>query len=415
MDSININLDFSTPPYEAIAMLQSKKATSLLGIDKDTKAQLKQDFYNKSFVVSKVADIDVLSTIQQSLVKALAKGQSFHSWKKELKPFLEKSGYGNLNNSRLKKIYATNIQSAYAQGRKKAQMARSSPKEYPKIDSLTDRKVDIDIAKYDDGIYFRYVTMQDSRVRALHAKLHNIILPRKHPFWERYYPPNDFGCRCRVEVISADELLEKGLKPTHSVPLEVAKIIPKDFTPKSPQEDIRNIIESKLKNYVNNNTATNALHKIIQEVEIRNERFRRINALWNGKDLKKTTNICKTPQLLKDICNTEAEYISIGASMIAAHKKRHPEIDSFDYSLIADMLTDIYGIYQDKNTQIKYIVASRLGRWYRLSLKSLSDKKEIWVESLVSADDKDKDILFKNLKNKKVIYERHKTQQGSQV
>lgn len=79
------------------------------------------------------------------------------------------------------------------------------------------------------------------------------------------------------------------------------------------------------------------------------------------------------------------------------------------------MLTDIYGIYQDKNTQIKYIVASRLGRWYRLSLKSLSDKKEIWVESLVSADDKDKDILFKNLKNKKVIYERHKTQQGSQV
>lgn len=406
MDSININLDFSTPPYEAIAMLQSKKATSLLGIDKDTKAQLKQDFYNKSFVVSKVADIDVLSTIQQSLVKALAKGQSFHSWKKELKPFLEKSGYGNLNNSRLKKIYATNIQSAYAQGRKKAQMARSSPKEYPKIDSLTDRKVDIDIAKYDDGIYFRYVTMQDSRVRALHAKLHNIILPRKHPFWERYYPPNDFGCRCRVEVISADELLEKGLKPTHSVPLEVAKIIPKDFTPKSPQEDIRNIIESKLKSYVDNNTATNALHKIIQEVEIRNERFRRINALWNGKDLKKTTNICKTPQLLKDICNTEAEYISIGASMIQDHKTKHKEIDSFDYSLIADMLTDIYGIYQDKNTQIKYIVASRLGRWYRLSLKSLSDKKEIWVESLMSVSNKDKDALFKNLKNKKVIYER---------
>ena len=323
MDSININLDFSTPPYEAIAMLQSKKATSLLGIDKDTKAQLKQDFYNKSFVVSKVADIDVLSTIQQSLVKALAKGQSFHSWKKELKPFLEKSGYGNLNNSRLKKIYATNIQSAYAQGRKKAQMARSSPKEYPKIDSLTDRKVDIDIAKYDDGIYFRYVTMQDSRVRALHAKLHNIILPRKHPFWERYYPPNDFGCRCRVEVISADELLEKGLKPTHSVPLEVAKIIPKDFTPKSPQEDIRNIIESKLKNYVNNNTATNALHKIIQEVEIRNERFRRINALWNGKDLKKTTKaveekVAKTAKAVTDEVKTAARKAAPAAKKAAA-------------------------------------------------------------------------------------------------
>ncbi|WP_334096083.1 phage minor head protein [Helicobacter typhlonius] len=404
MDSINISLDFSTPPYEAIAALQSKKVTSLLGINKDVKAQLKQDFYNKAFVVSKVADIDVLSKIQQSLVNALAKGQSFQSWKKELKPFLEKSGYGDLNNSRLKKIYATNIQSAYAQGRKKAQMQRSSPKEYLKIDSLTDTKVDIDIAKYDDGIYFRYVTMQDSKVRALHAKLHNIILPRKHPFWDRYYPPNDFGCRCRVEVIYANELLEKGLKPTHSLPLEVAQIIPKDFTPKSPQDDLRNIIELKLKTYINNNTATNALHKIMQEVDIRNERFRKINELWEGKDLKKTTHICRTPQLLKDIFNTEAEYISIGASVISAHKTRHPEIDSFDYSLIADMIEDIYGIYQDEQSNVKYLVASKLGRWYRLSLKSLSDKKEIWVESLVSI--RDKDTLLKKLKNKKVIYQK---------
>lgn len=406
MDSINISLDFSTPPYEAIAALQSKKATSLLGINKDVKAQLKQDFYNKAFVVSKVADIDVLSKIQQSLVNALAKGQSFQSWKKELKPFLDKSGYGDLNNSRLKKIYATNIQSAYAQGRKKAQMQRSSPKEYLKIDSLTDTKVDIDIAKYDDGIYFRYVTMQDSKVRTLHAKLHNIILPRKHPFWDRYYPPNDFGCRCRVEVIYANELLEKGLKPTHSLPLEVAQIIPKDFTPKSPQDDLRDIIESKLKTYINNNTATNALHKIMQELDERNERFKRISELWDTHDIERVENIAKTPKMLQDIFNTKAEYIAIRASVIQDHKERHPEIDSFDYFLIGDMLENIDSIYQDEKSNVKYILASKLGRWYRLSLKSLNDKEEIWVESLVSIGDKD--TLLKKLKNKKVIYQKEK-------
>lgn len=392
MDSINISLDFSTPPYEAIAALQSKKATSLLGINKDVKAQLKQDFYNKAFVVSKVADIDVLSKIQQSLVNALAKGQSFQSWKKELKPFLDKSGYGDLNNSRLKKIYATNIQSAYAQGRKKAQMQRISPKEYLKIDSLTDTKVDIDIAKYDDGIYFRYVTMQDSKVRTLHAKLHNIILPRKHPFWDRYYPPNDFGCRCRVEVIYANELLEKGLKPTHSLPLEVAQIIPKDFTPKSPQDDLRDIIESKLKTYINNNTATNALHKIMQEVDIRNERFRRINELYTKSALKQDKAqdntkiiIAKTNQSLREALDITADNIYLSGWTLRTHT-HHDNVDSFDYSLIEDMLDHAYKTKSSKERHIVYFM--KLGYYYKAVFKKAINsegKDEVYLQTLIKS------------------------------
>ena len=349
----------------------------------------------------------MLSDIQTSLSFALAKGQSFASWKKELKPLLDKKGWGTLNNKRLKKIYETNMLQAYAEGKKKRYMSMRANPNSPKIDQLVNKDIDKDIAKYDDGIYLRYTTMLDNRVRYSHRLLHGIILPRNHPFWETHTPPIDFGCRCRVMPLSADMIKQKGLSVTTKLPNVISN------TKSLANTDLRDIIDIKLKRHSNNPNAKQRLQNILQELEIRNERFKRVNELWNGKDLKKTTHICHTPQLLKDIFNTEAEYIQIQAKTIIAHKERHPEIDSFDYFLIGDMVENIDSIYRDEKSNVKYILASKLGRWYRLSLKSLSDKNEIWVESLMSSSDKEK--IFKYFKNKKVIYEMHKTQQGSQV
>jgi SPP1 gp7 family putative phage head morphogenesis protein len=45
----------------------------------------------------------------------------------------------------------------------------------------------------------KYVTAGDERVRASHAALDGRIEPINSPFWDKYYPPNDWGCRCYVE------------------------------------------------------------------------------------------------------------------------------------------------------------------------------------------------------------------------
>ena len=81
--------------------------------------KLKYEAYNKVFTIKGIAHIDLLSDIQTSISKALAKGQSFNTWKKELKPLLNQKGWGTLNNKRLKKIYETNMLQSYAEGKKK--------------------------------------------------------------------------------------------------------------------------------------------------------------------------------------------------------------------------------------------------------------------------------------------------------
>ena len=42
----------------------------------------------------------------------------------------------------------------------------------------------------------RYKTVGDSRVREVHENLNDIIKPIDDPFWDAFYPPNGFRCRC---------------------------------------------------------------------------------------------------------------------------------------------------------------------------------------------------------------------------
>lgn len=47
-----------------------------------------------------------------------------------------------------------------------------------------------------DRYNLQYRTAGDGRVREEHAALHGITLPPSDPFWEHYFPPNGWNCRC---------------------------------------------------------------------------------------------------------------------------------------------------------------------------------------------------------------------------
>ena len=49
-----------------------------------------------------------------------------------------------------------------------------------------------------DRYNLQYRTAGDDRVREEHAALDGITLPPSDPFWESYYPPNGWNCRCTV-------------------------------------------------------------------------------------------------------------------------------------------------------------------------------------------------------------------------
>lgn len=53
-------------------------------------------------------------------------------------------------------------------------------------------------AKDGDRYDLQYRTAQDPNVREDHRLLHGTTLPLSDPFWDKYYPPNGWGCRCTV-------------------------------------------------------------------------------------------------------------------------------------------------------------------------------------------------------------------------
>jgi SPP1 gp7 family putative phage head morphogenesis protein len=59
-----------------------------------------------------------------------------------------------------------------------------------------------DIERDKDALpMLRYVTAGDERVRRAHALLDGVTLPVDDPFWDEYFPPLSWNCRCDVQQV----------------------------------------------------------------------------------------------------------------------------------------------------------------------------------------------------------------------
>lgn len=47
----------------------------------------------------------------------------------------------------------------------------------------------------------QYVAVKDDRTRADHSKLNGIVEPVDSAFWDTFYPPNGWNCRCTVKRV----------------------------------------------------------------------------------------------------------------------------------------------------------------------------------------------------------------------
>ena len=59
-------------------------------------------------------------------------------------------------------------------------------------------------SEFSDGAMLTYRTVGDGLVRAEHAEYDGITLPKDDPFWDSFYPPCDYNCRCDVVETDAD-------------------------------------------------------------------------------------------------------------------------------------------------------------------------------------------------------------------
>ena len=386
---MSVQFSFNNPPLDNIAFLMSKKPE--LHFDYD---EIKFEAHQRAFTVAKLTQIDLLADIQTSLENAFVDGQSFEKWKKELKPTLQKHGWlgkvvvQNPNTkeqkeifvgaSRLKKIFYTNARTAYAQSEARAGY------------------------KLPLSEYIRYVAILDNRTRHTHAQMHGKIAHRKDKFWEKNYPPNGWNCRCAVEFISKDEMIEQGFKEMS----EIEKTL--GFAEKDWDYDTRNlekndnalqlIIENKLKKYVKNQSAREALELLREQVKENRSMYERIKGFYNEvkalsndereKRSKESIFIAKTDKRLREKLGTSAEVVRLSVDTLSTHFKHEAEgITPFDYALIRHILSDENANIEKGNKDRHIVYFSKYGVNYKAVLKTTdknADKDEVYLVSLIT-------------------------------
>lgn len=178
---------FSMPPKDAIAFFTRKG----LKISWDWE-DVWRHAHAQAFTVAKLTRLDVLGDIHRALSDDLKNGGSFAAFKEKLQPLLQAKGWWGKREQvnrvtgeirtitdgtpwRLETIYETNMQSAYMAGRY-AQMMQAT--------------------RY--APWWEYSAIMDSRTRPAHASLNGRVFRFDDPFWDTWYPPNGFRCRCRV-------------------------------------------------------------------------------------------------------------------------------------------------------------------------------------------------------------------------
>lgn len=55
----------------------------------------------------------------------------------------------------------------------------------------------------------RYSTVGDNRVRDEHRILDQVVKPVDDPFWDQWFPPNGWNCRCIVEQLASGRVTER--------------------------------------------------------------------------------------------------------------------------------------------------------------------------------------------------------------
>lgn len=162
--------------------------------------------HSRAFTVAHVARMDILQALRGAVDEAIADGQTFREFRKNLEPTLKKKGWWGRNKRvnprtgeeesilegsphRLRTIYNTNMKTSYNAGRE--EFFQRNKKARP---------------------YGQFVAVMDPKTRDEHARLHGKVFHLDDPFWDRFTPPLDFNCRCRKRALSERALKKRGLK-----------------------------------------------------------------------------------------------------------------------------------------------------------------------------------------------------------
>lgn len=203
-DGADLGHALKLPPKDAIAYFEAKGYQVTFDWH-----EMLEGAHAQAFTVAHAARMDVLQDIRGRMQKVLDQGLTEKQFVEVMTHRLKAAGWWGKqvlvdeqggarevqlgSPHRLRTIYRTNTATAFNSARYKQQKEGS-----------------------DHRPYWQYIAVLDSRTRPAHAALHGKVFRHDDPIWDSIYPPNGFGCRCRVSTLSEFRLKKDGLKAESS-------------------------------------------------------------------------------------------------------------------------------------------------------------------------------------------------------
>ncbi|MCQ8182179.1 phage head morphogenesis protein [Methylomonas sp. SURF-1] len=185
---------FNQPFQEQVDFFRQK-----LNLPTERFDDILKDAHDRAFVVAGAMKADLLNDLRLAVDRSIAEGKSIQWFRNEFDNIVAKHGWTGWTGEgtqagrdwRTRVIYRTNLSTSYAAGR----WAQLNDPALLKLRP-----------------YWKYVHNDTVlHPRPLHQSWSGMVLKHDDPFWQTHFPPNGWGCRCRVTAVSAREY--KGLPP----------------------------------------------------------------------------------------------------------------------------------------------------------------------------------------------------------
>lgn len=149
----------------------------LMKIPVKTLREMKEQLGAQALAMTQRGSAVIERRLQKRVQRILDKDLHVKDGVKALAKEFDELGLTPKHKAHLETLYRTQTHLAYAAGREVQEMD-------PDIDEIL--------------WGYTFVTVGDDRVRASHAGLDGVTLPKEHPFWSENKPPIGWNCRCQV-------------------------------------------------------------------------------------------------------------------------------------------------------------------------------------------------------------------------
>lgn len=195
------------PPPEASRYLANKGLRPSFGW-----ADVEPEEHAVAFTAAKAMQVDVLTAIREEVQRALDDGVPFAQFQRELRPRLQELGWWGVKDMtdpetgevlpvqlgsprRLRTIYRANLRTARAAG------------QWERIERTRDALP-----------FLEYRLGPSERHRQHHVDKSGLVLPADDPFWDSWFPPNGWNCRCWVRQLTRPAAEAAGIDEAPRIP-----------------------------------------------------------------------------------------------------------------------------------------------------------------------------------------------------